>query len=390
MRILFTSRPAFGHLHPLIPLARAAATAGHDVAFATGEPIRGTVERLGFAAFQAGLSVPQWRQELAKLGGDRVDRTKYRSFFFGRVFPDLEVPSRLSDLRLIVDRWQPDILVHGVAEFAGPLAASLAGISHVTCGYGPLLQPDIAELAAAAVGRYWEAEGFDHAAGEMYRSVYLDPCPPGLQIAAAATIPARRLLRPEPAERVDDRTAPRWLAELPARPTVYFTLGTIFNRDLDVVRNVLDGLAHAPVNAIATLGPDLEPHLVGSYPANVRLHRYVPQAQLLGRCDLVICHAGAGSILGALGVGLPLLMLPRGADNFYNADRVVAAGAGRVLLDGEITPQTVEREVTLLLDDESVHGAANRLAAEIAAMPAPSELIDTLETLVTAPRAAQR
>ena len=181
MRILFTSRPAIGHLHPLIPLARAAATAGHDVAFATGEPIRGTVERLGFAAFEAGLTVPQWQQELAKLGGDRVDRSQYRPFFFGRVFPDLEVPPRLADLRLIVDRWQPEILVHGVAEFAGPLAASLAGISHVTCGYGPLLQPEIAEIAAAAVGRYWEAEGFEPAAGRcIARSIWI-PARPGFR-----------------------------------------------------------------------------------------------------------------------------------------------------------------------------------------------------------------
>ena len=221
----------------------------------------------------------------------------------------------------------------------------------------------------------------------MYRSVYLDPCPPGLQIAAAAAIPARHLIRPEPAEYVDDRTAPGWLAELPSQPTAYFTLGTIFNRDLEVVHKVLDGLAHASVNVIATLGPDLEPHLVGSYPANIRLYRYIPQAQVLGRCDLVICHAGAGSIFGALGFGLPVLMLPRGADNFYNADRVVAAGAGRVLLDGEITPPAVEREVISLLGDECARGAANRLAAEIAAMPAPSEVIETLEALVTAPRA---
>lgn len=388
MRILFTSRPAFGHLHPLIPLARAAATAGHDVAFATGEPFREAIERQGFTAFDAGLNVSQWRHELMELGGDRIDRSAYRPFFFGRVFSDMEMSPRLADLRIIVERWQPEILVHGVAEFAGPLAATLAGIPHVTCGYGPLLQPDIAELAGVAVGRHWRAAGLDPEAGRMYRSLYLDPCPPSLQIPAAAALPARCPIRPEAAESADEQAAPGWLAELPARPTVYFTLGTIFNRDLDVLLSVLQGLDRTPVNVIATVGPDLEPGVIEPRPANAHITPYIPQAQVLGRCDLVICHGGAGSIFGALGFGLPVLMLPRGADNFYNADRVVAAGAGRRLVDGEITPQAVAREVALLLDDKRVRAAARRIAAEIAGMPPASVVLATLRALLDNPRPA--
>jgi UDP:flavonoid glycosyltransferase YjiC (YdhE family) len=382
MRVLFTSRPAFGHLHPLIPLARAAATAGHDVAFATGEPFREAIERQGFIAFDAGLNVSQWRQALTELGGDQVDRSAYRPFFFKRVFTDIEVPPRLADLEIIVERWQPEIVVHGVAEFAGPLAATLAGIPYVTCGYGPLLQPEIADLAGVAVGYHWQAAGLDPDAGRMYRSLYLDPCPPSLQIPAAAGLPGRRPIRPQAAEDAEERTAPELVAGLPARPTVYFTLGTIFNRDLGVVRAVLHGLAEAPVNLIATVGPDLEPSVVDPLPANARVCRYIPQAQVLGRCDLVICHGGAGSVFGALGCGLPLLLLPRGADNFYNADRVVAAGAGRSLAGGEITPGAVARQVALLLGDEGVRAAARRIAAEIAAMPAASSVLGTLQTLL--------
>ena len=35
MRVLFTPHGALGHFHPLVPIARAAARAGHDVVFAT-------------------------------------------------------------------------------------------------------------------------------------------------------------------------------------------------------------------------------------------------------------------------------------------------------------------------------------------------------------------
>lgn len=47
MRVLFTCLPATGHLHPLVPIARALADAGHEVAFATHASMAPLVERAG-------------------------------------------------------------------------------------------------------------------------------------------------------------------------------------------------------------------------------------------------------------------------------------------------------------------------------------------------------
>ena len=55
MRVLFTSRQGFGHIHPLIPLAGAAREAGHEVTFAVPRSMGATVERCGFRWFAAGL-----------------------------------------------------------------------------------------------------------------------------------------------------------------------------------------------------------------------------------------------------------------------------------------------------------------------------------------------
>lgn len=41
MRVLFCSLPHFGHVLPLVPLANACFDAGHEVTFATGEPLLG-------------------------------------------------------------------------------------------------------------------------------------------------------------------------------------------------------------------------------------------------------------------------------------------------------------------------------------------------------------
>ncbi len=56
MRILITSWPAYGHLYPMLPIARAAQHAGHDVVIATAPDMAVHVERRGFVAWPVGPS----------------------------------------------------------------------------------------------------------------------------------------------------------------------------------------------------------------------------------------------------------------------------------------------------------------------------------------------
>lgn len=62
-------------------------------------------------------------------------------------------------------------------------------------------------------------------------------------------------------------------------------------------------------------------HAVGEYEAAdtlearcARVERFIPQAQLLPQCDLVVSHGGSGSVIGALAHGPPSVLLPMGVD----------------------------------------------------------------------------
>ena len=59
------------------------------------------------------------------------------------------------------------------------------------------------------------------------------------------------------------------------------------------------------------------------------VERYVPQADVLPLCDVAVGHGGSGSTLGALAHGLPMLLLPHGADQFENAQACAALGVAR-------------------------------------------------------------
>jgi len=54
-------------------------------------------------------------------------------------------------------------------------------------------------------------------------------------------------------------------------------------------------------------------------------------------------------MLGALASVLPQVCLPRGADQFANAERVHAIGAGIRLLPDDVTPQRLRAAVSSVL-----------------------------------------
>jgi UDP:flavonoid glycosyltransferase YjiC (YdhE family) len=358
VRLLFTCRQLTGHLHPLLPLAEAAAERGHDVAFATGEPALADVRSRGFAAHDVDFGGELRAEFLRRFGS-----SPSRATFWAELFVARELPARLPALIELVRGF--DLVVHEVAELAAPLAATLAGVPYATSGFGPLVPREIVARAAAAAEPHWRAHGLrPHPRAGLFDRLYLDPCPPALQRPEAADLPVQSVR----------------LSRLPARPpsgeAVYVTLGTIWNKDLSVFRTVLDGLREREV--IVTLGADGDPAALGPQPPNVRVQRFVAQAEVLPRCAAVVCHAGAGTMLGTLAHGLPMLMLPQGADHHDNVERVVAAGAGLTL--EELTPAGVAAAVARL---EDLRPAARRIAAEIAALPPPAAAIARLETLWT-------
>ncbi len=125
---------------------------------------------------------------------------------------------------------------------------------------------------------------------------------------------------------------------------VHASLGTIHDRP-DVLGIIAEALADEPLTLILVSGPGRDPASLGPLPPNVRVARYIPHAQLLPRCDAIITHAGAGTLIAAIDAGLPLVMVPLEGDQLPNAERAAAAGAGVVLPALELTP-TLIRDAT--------------------------------------------
>ena len=182
------------------------------------------------------------------------------------------------------------------------------------------------------------------------------------------------------ASRNDD--VPAWMRELPSRPTVYLTLGSVFPLESgDLFARVISGVGDMPVTLIVTVGPEIDPDDFGPQPPNVRIEHWIPQAPLLSHCDLVISHGGSGSVIGALAHGLPLVVIPMGADQPHNAERCKALGVARILDPIAATPDEVREAVRAVLAEPSYREAAGRLAREALGLPGPAHAVMLLERL---------
>ena len=182
------------------------------------------------------------------------------------------------------------------------------------------------------------------------------------------------------AARAPDADMPDWLAAEPGRPRVAVTLGTVNKHRVDVFRPILAGLASLDVDVVVALGAD--PATLGDVPSGVRVERYVPMTALLPRSELVVHHAGSGTMLAGAAAGTPQLLVPLAADQPENAALCVAAGVALGLDSEQLTPQAVAAAARRLLEEPSFRERARAVAAEIAAMPDADAAVVEIESLV--------
>ncbi|MDX6554441.1 MAG: hypothetical protein QOD86_636 [Miltoncostaeaceae bacterium] len=378
MRVLFTTTPGPGHIHPMVPLATAFVRAGHDLAWVVADEVRPKLVREGFEAFAGGrgnVTFAEVEERFPSRGraGEELLEAIFAGFFGG-----IRAEAMIEDLLPVARRWRPALVVNDQAELAGPIAAAALGIPNVTHSHGSALPRGLLDAASAVAAPLWRGRGLEpRPFAGTYEHLYLDIYPPSLQTADMSHIPAVQPLRPVAFATAGEGDGD-WRGEDRDRPLVYVTFGTVFNRDTALIGTVVEALRELPVDVVVTLGPQGDPGALGEQPANVRVATYIPQTELLPRCAAVVSHAGSGTFLAAIGHGLPQLLIPQGADQFLNAEAGAKSGVALVLRPGEVTVEGVRDAARRVLDDPAFRDAAVRVREEIAAMPSPEAVVDEL------------
>lgn len=363
MRILFTCRPAYGHLFPLLPLANAARAAGHDVLFGTGEAFVPKVRELGFEACRVGISIGDAETEARRRHGENAGVFDVALTMFAELLPR----TTMADLRPLLPDLRPGLVVHEQSDVGTGAVAQQAGIPAASLVIGRSMPPEVLALAAERLAPLWGSLPADAMLGDAC----IDVWPDSVRDPGTAGVPKVFRMRPTPY----DPDVP--LPALPDDGFVYLTLGTVVFGATQVLRGAIAALSRLPVEVLVAVGPG-DPAALGSVPENVRVAGFVPQAEVLKHAGLVVHHGGSGTVLAALAAGLPQLILPQGADQFANAETLSALGAAKALVGDAIRIHTIEAAARELLDGSAAREVARGIAAEIAGMPAPEQVLDEL------------
>jgi MGT family glycosyltransferase len=176
---------------------------------------------------------------------------------------------------------------------------------------------------------------------------------------------------------------PTWVqpVEIPpgTDPLVVVGLSTSHMRSTaDALRRIVAALAPLPVRAVVPTGPAVDPADVPGAP-NVVVARSVPHAELFAVADVVITHAGHGTLLKSLAAGVPALCLPMGRDQKDNVVRADRHGAV-LSLRPTARPEQIRSAVRRLLDEPSFRQNAQRLGTRLRADAGSDSLVDEVES----------
>jgi len=372
LRLLLGAFGDPGHVFPLLALGRALVARGHDVTLQTWAGWRAVCEAEGLRFAQA----PEYQ-----------------------VFPTRERPLKpfeavvraTRDTMGLVEETAPDVVVADILTLAPALAAELHGVPWATvvphvfpmgaAGHPPYSLG--ARMPRTGAGRRgWDALSGLVARGEELGRVELNETrrrlglPPldwphgGLSrdLTMVATFPHLEYEREWPAwahvvgpllwEPPADEV------ELPPGddPLVLVAPSTSQDAEHVMLRAALEGLADLPVRVLATWNRRAPSRPLPA-PANARVVEWVSYARTMPHCDVVVCHAGHGTVARALASGCAVVAVPSAGDMNENAARVDWAGVGVRIPRRLVGRRSLRLAVGRAVEDDALRHRARAVGA---------------------------
>ncbi|MBM7567848.1 macrolide family glycosyltransferase [Paenibacillus sacheonensis] len=142
------------------------------------------------------------------------------------------------------------------------------------------------------------------------------------------------------------------------KSTLYISLGTVFNQAVDFYKLCMEAFGNTAHTVVMAVGNRTALSDLGDIPSNFIVDHYVPQTDILRHSRLFITHGGMNSTHEGLYYGVPLIVLPIGADQPIIAGQVARIGAGMQLAIQSLTADQLREAADRVLSRSSFKEAA--------------------------------
>jgi MGT family glycosyltransferase len=422
--VLIATVPVYGHVKPLIPIARELIKRGHQVCWYTGAQFRKTIEDNGcqFEPIQSWMdysieaNVPdELAQARSSLKGVEQLKFDLKNLFIQ------PMAGQVKDLQTILNRFEADVILTDsffkgaslLHELGGPMWAeygvtAFTFSSKDTAPFGLGLQPNptvFGKFRNKSLSWLTQKLVFQDTLVETNairsqlnlaktHKPFFDDISPFLYLAG--TVPSleypRRDLPPQvhfvgpylpEAPSTDDKTP--WDIEPGMRNTtiVHITQGTIATEPQNLIIPALEALKNENISIIVATGIEPSAELLNSYcKANIRIEGFIPYHRLLPYVNLMVTNGGYNGVQAALSHGIPLIVAGQTEDKREVNARVSWSGAGIDLKTNQPKPNDIKLAFKKITSSPTYLTQARRLQNEMRSFNQASLSANLLEKLL--------
>jgi MGT family glycosyltransferase len=381
MRVLLSSTKGLGHLLPLLHYAKALVASGHEVLVAASQRLKEPLLGAGLPhAVVADASEDALASAWARASATAPEQRA--GIIVGEIFARARAPAAFPGLRELIRAWHPQLVIRESFEFAALVAAEVAGVPHVRIAVThPVQEERLCSLPVGDIDMLRRMAGLPADDGASLRAEPVLTSFPASFERSVQIVGARRPYRINPNKEGASLARSDWRHDGDDLPLVYMTFGTDTKVFGPRYRAAISAVAALPVRALLTTGRRFDLDALGTVPANLRIEAWVPQAEVFPRAAALVCHGGAGTVLGGLAAGLPQVVIPQGADQPENAQSVAAIGAGIAL--GHADAEALRGALQQVLNAPEFRRAARAVAREMAALPSADDAVKALIEFAT-------
>ncbi|WP_229448010.1 glycosyltransferase [Massilia sp. CF038] len=160
---------------------------------------------------------------------------------------------------------------------------------------------------------------------------------------------------------------------------IVFTHGTGNHQASAYFACALDAVTRLGKRAIFLTG--LPEQVPAGLPPTVLWQAYLPFKALLPHAAALVHHGGIGTTAEALRAGVPQLIVALAFDQFDNAARVEALGAGLGLPHRQLSPARLASVLQRLVSSSSIRDNTRAVAARLTPVPSLDSLLDAISDM---------
>jgi len=382
--VVFFCIPAHGHTNPTLGVVRELTSRGHRVLYYSYRMFQAAIEAAGAQfipceEFDAQLHLTA--KQAARVGSDIALST--RVLVDTTLAMDEAVCARMAQLR-------PDCIVADSMAVWGKAAARKLGIPFVCSTTTFAFNRHSAKIMKRSVGqlvsmlfsmgevtrqvRRLQDRGYpvksvlDLIGSDaqtdtiVYTSPQFQPC--------AETFPQRyAFVGPS----IRSATC---AAQKTKKTLVYIAMGTVNTDMLPLYTRCIAAFRDTQHQIILSVGSQIPLERFGALPENVSVFPSVDQIAVLEKADVFVSHCGMNSVSESLYFGVPLVMLPKTAEQSGVAARVAQLGAGIKLK--KTTPRAIRVAVETVLNDPKYRKNAQSVSEGFRNCPGASGAADKI------------